>query len=252
MKGKAATILAGLSLVGGMAVAALQEQSTQEQYDPESSMNQEERQDRTGMSTDTQSQYGTESQSESGTQTEDEYGRQTQQGEYDTRSQTTDPYGDEEARTGEQRTSDPEMGTQPESETTYGAEVGEQGMHDLSRMSAEELSGKSVMTAEGEEVGTIEQVGYSSMHQDKVAAVNVGGFLGVGEKVIAIPLSDLQMSSSGEGLETTMSRDEIQSAEEFDPTNLSTSEQPQQYEHEQQQEQPWEQQQQPQPYDQQQ
>lgn len=137
---------------------------------------------------------------------------------------TTDSYDEAEAQMEDQETGDPEMGTIPEAENAYGAEAGEEAGHDLSQMSSEELSGMSIMTAEGEEIGTIEQVGYSSMHQEKVATVNVGGFLGVGEKVIAIPLSKLEMGSDG-ALETTMSHEEIEAAQEFDSSDLSMEQQ---------------------------
>lgn len=126
------------------------------------------------------------------------------QDEYDT--QTTDPYQSEQDK--------------------YGAQVGEQSSHDLTQMSAEELSGMTVTTEEGEELGTIEDVGYSATHQDKVATINVGGFLGVGEKLIAVPLSELQMGSD-DSLVTRMSREEIESQPEFDPADLSTEEQSQ-------------------------
>ncbi|HEX7062152.1 MAG TPA: PRC-barrel domain-containing protein [Woeseiaceae bacterium] len=138
-------------------------------------------------------------------------------------TQSTDPHSSTQS---DEPTGDPEMGTLPEGENAYGEEVGEQSAHDLSQMSAEELAGRTVMTTSGEEIGTIEQVGYSSTDQEKVATINVGGFLGVGEKLIAVPLSELQMGSD-DSLQTTMTREEIQSQPEFDPSSLSTDEQPQ-------------------------
>lgn len=125
----------------------------------------------------------------------------------------------------DQPTGDPEMGTQPEAETSYGTEIGEQSGHDVSQMSPDELTGMPVMTTAGEEVGSIEQVGYSSTHQEQVATINVGGFLGVGEKLIAVPLSELQVGSD-DSLQTKMTREEIQSQPEFDPSNLTSEQQP--------------------------
>ena len=183
-------ILAGLTLAGGTALA-LQETGTQEQYDPESSVvTEEEQQDRTDS-------YG----SSTATQESDPYSTQTE----------------DDAPSG-----DPEMGTLPEGETNaYGAETGEQSGQDVTQMSPEELMGMTVTTSEGEELGTIEQVGYSTTRQEQVATLNVGGFLGVGEKLIAVPLSELQVGSD-DSLITTMSREEIQSEPEFDPAELST------------------------------
>ena len=137
--------------------------------------------------------------------------------------QSTDPHSSTQS---DEPTGDPEMGTMPEGENAYGEEVGEEAAHDLSKMSPDELAGKTVMTTSGEEIGTIEQVGYSKTDKEKVATINVGGFLGVGEKLIAVPLSELKMGSD-DSLQTTMTREEIQSQPEFDPSSLSTDEQPQ-------------------------
>lgn len=140
--------------------------------------------------------------------------------------EASDPYEPGTTQSDDQDTGDPEMGTLPEGENAYGAEIGEESADDVSQMSPEELAGKSVMTTSGEEVGAIDQVGYSSTHQEKVATINVGGFLGVGEKLIAVPLSELQPGTD-ESLQTTMTREEIQSQPEFDPASLSTDGEPQ-------------------------
>jgi len=206
---KSVAILAGLALTGGMASVA-QEQETEE-YDPNRDIVTETEQDRgTGMDqtqsdTPVQSEYGTEpeTQTESDLST-DPYGTQTQS---ETETQTTDPYGTETE-------TDTTVGA--ETESTYGAEVG----GDLSAKTSEELSGKTIVTTTGEEVGQIDEVGYSSTHQERIATVEVGGFLGVGEKRIAIPLSELQMGED-DNLKTSMTRESIESQQEFDETSFT-------------------------------
>ncbi len=140
----------------------------------------------------------------------------------ETPAQTTEPHGSTQS---DEPTGDPEMGTLPEGENAYGEEVGEESAEDLSRMSADQLVGKTVMTTSGEEIGTIEQVGYT-MDQKRVATINVGGFLGVGEKLIAVPLTELKVGTD-ESLETTLTREEIQAQPEFDPSDLRTDQQSQ-------------------------
>lgn len=182
--------MAGLALTGGAAFAGAQEQSTTEEWDTDSSIvTEDEREDRTGMETDTQSQYETQSQ----TQETDPY-----------EAQTTDPYSTQ-----------PETQTDPSMQDPTAMEN-----PDLSQLPPEELQGMTIVSSTGEEVGTIEKVGYSDQHQDTVAAVNVGGFLGVGEKVIAIPLSDLQMGADS-NVTTTMDRTQIEQEQEIDPSTLS-------------------------------
>jgi sporulation protein YlmC with PRC-barrel domain len=189
---KSVAIMAGLALTGGMASVA-QEQET---YDPNRDIVTETEQDHgTGMEqtqrdTPVQSEYGTEPEThtESDMST-DPYGTQSQ-----TETETqTDPYG---------------TGTETE---TYGAEMG----HDLSQMTSEELSGKTIVTTTGEEVGEVDEIGYSSTHQERVATVEVGGFLGVGERRIAIPLSELKMGEDDK-LKTSLTRESIESQQEFD------------------------------------
>lgn len=87
-------------------------------------------------------------------------------------------------------------------------------------MTADKLSGKSVVTTTGEEIGQIDQVGYSATHQERVAVVEAGGFLGVGEKRVAVPLSELKMGSDG-NVKTTMDRDSIEAQEEFDEASFT-------------------------------
>lgn len=189
--------MTGLALTGSAVFAGAQEQSTEQEWDTDSGIvTQDEREDRTGMETDTQSQYETQSQTQ-------------QTDPYDTQS---DPYSTESDPYGSSTESDP-YSSQSETET----QAGMQGSHDLSQMSSSELEGKSIVSSTGEEIGTIEKVGYSDQQQDKVAAVNVGGFLGVGEKVVAIPLSDLSLGTD-DSITTTMDRETLEQQQEIDPS----------------------------------
>lgn len=222
---KTVAIMTGLALSGSMALA--QEQGSQD-YDPNRDIVTETERDRSmGMErsqqdSPVQSEYGTEPE----TQTQDDmstdpYGTQQSQSQSDT---STDPYGTQQS----QSQTDTSTGTQSEtgmtdsssqSASTYGDEIGK----DMSEMSADKLSGKSVMTSTGEEIGEIDEVGYSATHQERVAVIEAGGFLGVGQKRIAVPLSELQMGTD-DNVQTTMSRESIESQEEFDDANFTPDE----------------------------
>lgn len=145
---------------------------------------------------DTQAgQYGQDDQydSQAGQHGEDSETAETQAGQYD--------QADQHSQTGE-----------------YGDDMGT----DLSGMTAEELEGKKVLTLTGEEVGEIDDVGTSATQQARVATVEVGGFLGIGEKTIAIPLSELQSSVSDEdSVRTSMTRTSIEALPEFDESDFS-------------------------------
>lgn len=179
------TVIAGLTLAGSYAIA--QQQGTTQEYDPERDITTQTERDREmGMD-----------QPRSETPTQSEYG--------------TEPGQDYERSTGTQ--TDPSM----ERERSHtGMETGT-----IADKTAEELKGKTIVTTDGEEIGEIDEVGYSSTHQERVATVEVGGFLGVGQKRIAIPLSQLQPSATDQdSVETALTRDQIESEEEFEETGF--------------------------------
>lgn len=140
-------------------------------------------------------------------QTTEEYGEEVGEwSESDPMQDDTDTMSQTETQDSME---DPTM--QTEDPTTYG-----QGMATgLADMSVEELKGKSLVTESGEEIGQITSVGQSEEHQERVAVVDVGGFLGVAEKSIAIPLSELEMSANG-NIVTSLSKESIESRESFD------------------------------------
>lgn len=95
----------------------------------------------------------------------------------------------------------------------------------LSAMTAEDLKGMKVVSSTGEEIGEISDVGKSDGSSERVAAVDVGGFLGVGEKTIAIPLSELEKSVSDEdSARTMMTRETLESQPELDDSMFTSDE----------------------------
>lgn len=86
-------------------------------------------------------------------------------------------------------------------------------MGSQSAMTAEELQGKSIRTSGGEDVGEIEDI-VIEQGQVKAALVDVGGFLGLGAKRVAIPQE--RLSVQGEDVRTTMTEDEIAELPEYE------------------------------------
>lgn len=209
---KTVAIVTGMALAGSMAIAA-QAQET-EDYDPnrdivtESESEHDMSMDAPRQDTPVQSEYGTEpeTQTESDMST-DPYGTDPTQSQTDT---STDTYGEHPA-------------TESSAEQSASTWEEEEGT-DLSDMTADQLSGKTVVTSTGEEIGEIDEVGYSSTHQERVAVIEAGGFLGVGEKRIAVPLSELQMGTE-DNITTSLTRESIEAQEEFDEAGF-TADQP--------------------------
>ena len=204
---KQVAIAVGLALTGSMALAA-QEQGTTQDYDPNRDIVTETEQDRSTtmeaprQDTPVESDYGTEPETQTGS------------------DMSTDPYGTDQSQS-QQDTTDT-YGTQSETETTQqsASTWEDKSGKDVADMTADKLSGKTVVTATGEEIGDIDEVGYSATHQERVAVIEAGGFLGVGEKRVAVPLSELEIGSDG-NVKTTMDRDSLESQEEFDEAGFT-------------------------------
>ncbi len=63
---------------------------------------------------------------------------------------------------------------------------------------ATELKGTDVRTPTGEDLGDIKEVAIDANGRVSYVALSVGGFLGVGERVVAVPWDALKFSLSGE------------------------------------------------------
>ena len=73
---------------------------------------------------------------------------------------------------------------------------------------AEEIVGQDIYGADGEEIGEISNVLLSKDGTQAAALVGVGGFLGIGEREVAIPLDEVSMGADNR-LTTTLTRDAI-------------------------------------------
>lgn len=92
---------------------------------------------------------------------------------------------------------------------------------DLGGQSVQKLMGKNVVNADGKKVGDIEDFVVENTagadgKQITYAVIGVGGFLGLGEKHVAIPMSELQVSSERIQLSSNMSQDQIKQMPNYD------------------------------------
>ena len=164
-------------------------------------------------------------------------GQEQEEGAYDPHQEVTQ----DQSESGSERPTDPSESTMGQQETGQEQQTTEYGTEqqtdpayqaqqphsqhgdDLTKMSASDLEGKTVKTATGEEIGEIDAIWTSSTNPDeRIATVEVGGFLGIGEKTIAIPVSDLQQLTTGEeGVQTSMTRSTIEAQPEFEESGYS-------------------------------
>lgn len=86
----------------------------------------------------------------------------------------------------------------------------------LGQRRAEEVIGQPLVNATGEEIGDIEDLVLGS-DQVVYAVVGVGGFLGMGERKVAIPFDQIQLSEDEAQITTLMTEEDLETLPEYDP-----------------------------------
>jgi putative membrane protein len=98
---------------------------------------------------------------------------------------------------------------QQESTQQQAATQPEQGV------SVDEVLGSSVVNADGQEVGKIEDL-VMDQNQITYAVLSVGGFLGIGDKKVAVPFEDLQLGEDESFLMTSATQEQLEQMPEYD------------------------------------
>lgn len=84
-------------------------------------------------------------------------------------------------------------------------------------INADDLDDKDVVNSAGDEIGEIDEIVLSKRDNQLYAVVEVGGFLGMGEKEVVIPLKELQMRDGKLWAPLTAStQEQIKSLPEYD------------------------------------
>ena len=82
-------------------------------------------------------------------------------------------------------------------------------------LSAEQLIGAEVLNASGDEIGEVEDLVIGSDNKVETAIVQVGGFLGVGSKNVAVNIEQLRQSTGKKGFTTSMTKEELKTLPEY-------------------------------------
>jgi len=86
---------------------------------------------------------------------------------------------------------------------------------------ASQFIGQSVTNNAGERVGDVNDLLFDKSGQVSTVVIGVGGFLGVGEKNVAIPFGSLSITADPNGkrvVNVPLSKDRLQAAPDFTPT----------------------------------
>lgn len=84
-----------------------------------------------------------------------------------------------------------------------------------SSMQVDRLVGKAVRNPEGDKIGDIEAVYVTPNGQIDTVIVGVGGFLGMGERDVAVKWSDLKVTDNGDKITAAMTKDSLKALPEY-------------------------------------
>lgn len=82
-------------------------------------------------------------------------------------------------------------------------------------MSAKDLIGTNVKNQQGETVGEIEDLLVTKDGNVSHAVLSVGGFLGVGDRRVEVPLDDMQIGSNGKQVTYNVTKDQLKQMPEY-------------------------------------
>ncbi|MGE0659512.1 MAG: PRC-barrel domain-containing protein [Reyranellaceae bacterium] len=83
-------------------------------------------------------------------------------------------------------------------------------------MQVDRLVGKTVENPDGDNVGDIESVYVKPDGKVDSVIIGVGGFLGIGEREVAIKWSDLTVSADGETITTSMTKEQLKEMPQYE------------------------------------
>lgn len=80
---------------------------------------------------------------------------------------------------------------------------------------SDKLIGRNIQNAQNETIGEIKSVMLNQNGSVDTVIVGVGGFLGVGEREVALGWKDLNVSDNGEKVTTSMTKDQLKALPEY-------------------------------------
>lgn len=102
--------------------------------------------------------------------------------------------------------------SQFDSAVTYSAYRDQQGSY---KLRASDLIGRDIHNAEDDEIGEIDDLIVSRDGDKVMAVISLGGFLGVGSKLVAVPYEDLRITKDGKHVYYNATKVELEGRSAF-------------------------------------
>jgi len=85
---------------------------------------------------------------------------------------------------------------------------------DALNMTVDELDDMTLYDADGETIGELDDILMDTTTGSMAASLDVGGFLGIGEKDVVMPLE--QLTASDDGLMTSLTKEELEALPDYE------------------------------------
>lgn len=146
----------------------------------------------------------------------------SQQGEPEVRIQEQAATPDDEQRDqmNQERAQDAQMGAGSDQSAASSTSTTTSGGTQAA-MSLEQLMDKEVYTTGGEQVGEVSDVLVDAQGQPQKVVIEHGGFLGIGQREVAMDMNEIQMQ--GDQVQISATKDELQQMPEWDDSQVASS-----------------------------
>ncbi|MFN3400322.1 MAG: PRC-barrel domain-containing protein [Ferrovibrio sp.] len=91
----------------------------------------------------------------------------------------------------------------------------------LAGVDAKELLGTDIKNAQNETVGEVQAVQLDAAGKVRNLIVGVGGFLGLGERAVAVQPGAVMMADNGDTIRTTLTKDQLKAMPEYQYSDKS-------------------------------
>ncbi|HEX5796367.1 MAG TPA: PRC-barrel domain-containing protein, partial [Geminicoccaceae bacterium] len=127
-----------------------------------------------------------------------------------------------------------EQAGETQQEQQQAADAGQQELQEtaavespLAAMPASDVIGADVVNAEGETVADIVDLVKRTGEDQLYAVLSVGGFLGIGDKKVVVPINDLDVTQDGQIVMANASEDELKNMPQYEEEGYETAQQQQ-------------------------
>jgi sporulation protein YlmC with PRC-barrel domain len=123
---------------------------------------------------------------------------------------------DEDARADQGGMTPPAGGQAPAAAQAPAQPGGTAEVETTDAVPADDLIGRTVIGADGESLGEVNDILLSQSGEIERVVVGSGGVLGIGEREVAIPWSDAESSAASDELRVVMTKEDFQGAPEYE------------------------------------